>query len=45
MTGMYNKNASSMPWKKPPTGYYLSDVKEKVLWRDPVTGAEMVLMK
>lgn len=42
---MYTKMASSMDWKKPPTSYYLSDVREKVLWRDPATGAEMVLMK
>jgi quercetin dioxygenase-like cupin family protein len=45
MADMYTKIASSMEWKKPPTGYYLSDVNEKVLWRDPTTGAEMVLMK
>ncbi|MCW3990379.1 MAG: hypothetical protein NWE88_09930 [Candidatus Bathyarchaeota archaeon] len=26
-------------WADPPRGYYLSDVKEKVLWRDEETVA------
>jgi hypothetical protein len=42
---MYIKSAASMEWSKPPTGYYYSDVKEKILWTDPKTKALVVLMK
>jgi hypothetical protein len=42
---MYIKKAADLEWKKPPTGYYLSDVREKILWTDPKTGALVSLMK
>lgn len=34
-----------MEWKDTPRGYYLSDVKEKVLFQDPETGAKIALVK
>ena len=42
---MYIKAASEVKWTTPPTGYYYSDVKEKILWSDSKTGAMVVLMK
>jgi hypothetical protein len=42
---MYLKKAADLEWKTPPTGYYLSDAKEKILWSDPQTGASVILMK
>ena len=32
-------------WEDPPRGYYLSDVKQKVLWEDKKTGATLALVK
>jgi len=38
-------NAKKLEWQDPPRGYYLTDVKQKVLWTDDETGATMVLLK
>ena len=35
----------SLEWVDPPRGYYLSDVKKKVLWTDDETGAKIALVK
>jgi quercetin dioxygenase-like cupin family protein len=32
-------------WEDPPRGYYLTDVKQKVLWEDKETGATLALVK
>lgn len=42
---MYIQAAADLEWKDPPTGYYLGDVKEKILWTDEETGALVTLMK
>lgn len=42
---MYIQAAADLEWADPPTGYYLSPVKEKVLWTDSETGALVTLMK
>ena len=34
-----------LEWSDPPRGYYLSEVKEKVLWRDEETGAKIAMVK
>ena len=34
-----------LEWYDPPRGYYLSEVKEKVLWRDEETGAKIAMVK
>jgi quercetin dioxygenase-like cupin family protein len=34
-----------MEWKETPRGYYLSDVKEKVLFQNPETGMKIALVK
>ena len=39
------KFPDKMEWTIPPRGYYLSDVKEKVLHLDPETGAKIALVK
>ena len=38
-------DSKKLDWEDPPRGYYLTDVKEKVLWEDEKTGAKMVLLK
>lgn len=38
-------NPNGLEWEDPPKGYYLTDVKQKVLWKDEETGASWVLMK
>jgi 2,4'-dihydroxyacetophenone dioxygenase len=38
-------NTRDMEWEDPPRGYYLTDVKQKVLWEDEKTGATMALIK
>lgn len=38
-------NPNQLEWEDPPRGYYLTDVKQKVLWKDEETGASWVLMK
>ena len=35
----------AMEWEDAPKGYYLTDVKRKVLWVDEETGATWVLLK
>ena len=32
-------------WEEPPRGYYLTKVKQKVLWEDKNTGATLALIK
>ena len=32
-------------WEDTPRGYYLADVKQKILWQDPNTGATLALVK
>lgn len=39
------KNSHTMNWQDPPKGSYLTDVKEKVLWKDDQTGACFVLFQ
>ena len=34
-----------LEWEDPPRGYYLSNVKQKLLWKNEETGATWVLMK
>lgn len=36
---------NEIEWEDPPRGYYLTDVKQKVLWEDPRTGATLALVK
>ena len=38
-------NSNGLEWEDPPRGYYLTDVKQKVLWKDEEIGAQWVLMK
>jgi hypothetical protein len=38
-------NIDAIPWTDPPDGMYLTKVRHKILWNDPVTGALMVLSK
>ena len=38
-------DAARLEWVDPPRGYYLTDVKQKVLWEDKETGAMMALVK
>ena len=38
-------NFSEIEWEDTPRGYYLSDVKQKILWADPKTGATLALVK
>jgi hypothetical protein len=38
-------NTNQMEWEDPPRGYYLTDVKQKVLWDDEKTGAKMIMLK
>jgi len=39
------KFPDEMEWTTPPRNYYLSDVKEKVLYVNPDTGAKIALVK
>ena len=32
-------------WEDTPRGYYLTDVKQKVLWKDPNSEATLALLK
>jgi quercetin dioxygenase-like cupin family protein len=34
-----------LEWEDPPRGYYLTDVKQKTLWRDEKTGTTLALIK
>jgi quercetin dioxygenase-like cupin family protein len=38
-------DATTLEWEDPPRGYYLTDVKQKVLWGDEKTGAIVALVK
>ena len=38
-------NFNDIEWEDTPRGYYLTDVKQKVLWEDPKTGATLALVK
>ena len=38
-------DSKKLNWEDPPRGYYLTDVKEKVIWEDERTGAKMALIK
>ena len=38
-------NFNDIEWEDTPRGYYLTDVKQKVLWEDPKTGATLALLK
>lgn len=38
-------DSKNIEWEDPPRGYYLTDVKQKVLWKDEKTGAMMALVK
>ena len=38
-------NFDEIEWEDTPRGYYLTDVKQKVLWEDPKTGATLALVK
>ena len=38
-------DSKKLDWVDPPRGYYLTDVKEKVIWEDEKTGAKMALIK
>ena len=42
---MLLKDSKSLPWEEPLRGYYLTDVKQKVLWEDSETGATTVLLR
>jgi len=38
-------NSNQLEWEDPPRGYYLTDVKQKVLWKAEKIGASWVLTK
>jgi 2,4'-dihydroxyacetophenone dioxygenase len=38
-------DSKNLEWEDPPRGYYLTDVKQRVLWTDDETGAMMALLK
>jgi quercetin dioxygenase-like cupin family protein len=38
-------NFDEIEWEDPPRGYYLADVKQKLLWEDPKSGATLALLK
>ena len=38
-------NFNDIEWEDTPRGYYIADVKQKVLWEDPGTGATLALIK
>jgi quercetin dioxygenase-like cupin family protein len=42
---MKRVDADTLEWEEPPRGYYLTDVKQKVLWEDEKTGAIVALVK
>ena len=39
------KWVDKLEWEDPPRGYYLADVKQKLLWKDEKTGATWALIK
>jgi len=38
-------NLKDIDWENPTRGYYLTEVKEKILWEDKNTGATLVLLR
>ena len=38
-------NFNEIEWEDTPRGYYLTDVKQKTLWKDEKTGATLALIK
>ena len=38
-------DSRKLEWEDPPRGYYITDVKQKVLWENLETGAMMALVK
>jgi len=38
-------NFDEIEWEDTPRGYYLADVKQKILWEDPESGATLALLK
>jgi len=42
---MTGKRLENIPWEDGPEGFYITDVKQKVLWRNEETGATMILLK
>jgi quercetin dioxygenase-like cupin family protein len=38
-------DSNKLDWEDPPRGYYLTEVKQKVLWEDKKTGATVALVK
>ena len=42
---MLKVDTNDIEWEDPPRGYYLTDAKLKVIWRDEETGAMMALLK
>ena len=41
----YDLRLPEIDWQDAPLGYYLTDVKEKILWHDKETGAMLVIKK
>jgi hypothetical protein len=42
---MVKVNEKEVEWEDPPEGFYLTDVKIKVLWKNEETGAQFMLVK
>ena len=42
---IFSVDSNILEWESAPRGYYLTDVKQKVLWRDERTGATVALVK
>jgi len=42
---IFSVDSNRLEWESAPRGYYLTDVKQKVLWRDERTGATVALVK
>jgi 2,4'-dihydroxyacetophenone dioxygenase len=42
---MVKINGKDVEWEDAPKGHYLTDVKEKVLWKDERTGAMLAIRK
>ena len=44
-SGFFSMDTSKMEWSDPPRGYYQTEVKQKVLYKNEETGALMSLLK
>lgn len=42
---VYHVDSNDLEWERPLRGYYLTDVRQKVLWRDEESGATVTLIK